>query len=56
MPTEICGVLLRKREAEQEYRLNASVMLVSPIVALVNVVLLFADPTLAQAVAQMGQF
>ncbi len=56
MPTDLCGVLARQRETRQEYHSNTSIMLVSLIIALANVILLFADQALARAVVQMAQF
>jgi len=56
MPTDLAAVLARKNAARAEWENDISVLLICFILCLGVLTLMFASPTLAQAVALIGLY
>ena len=56
MPTDLVALAARKRHERARAANEMSAMLASLGVCLVNLILIFAFPTLANAVAVLGQY
>jgi len=55
MPTDLSKLAARKNTAKAEAQADATLLLLSAIACLVNLVILF-NPTFAQAVLLLGQY
>jgi hypothetical protein len=56
MPTDLAGVLARKRAVRAEMQNDISLLLMCTIIALAQLMLLFGSPTFAEAVALIGSY
>jgi hypothetical protein len=56
LPTDLAAVLARNHEAQAQRQNDISVLLICSIISLFVLMLLFASPTFAQAMALMGSY
>ncbi len=54
MPTDVSVVLIRKAQAKTDAQSNTTVLLLSVMICLLNLVLIFTSQTFASAVALTG--
>lgn len=55
MPTDLCGLAARKKAAKAQAQADLTVLLLSAIICLVNLLILF-NLTFAEAVVLSGQY